>query len=93
MYQDEARVNKRFKTAASVGIQIETGFLEMDQLLNHLQQSCPAIVLIDANLLNCPTCSPSFVSNIGSLVRNMLNFKFSFTGMFIIDELPIKYDV
>ena len=73
-------MNKRFREAASTGIHIETGFIELHKLLDHLQEIGPVIVLVDSNLLNCQTCKTSSVANIGSLVRIMLNFKFSFTG-------------
>lgn len=78
--QDEARVNMRFQQASSKGICIESTFFEFDDLLVHLEQNGLAIVLTDANFLDCQTCK-SFVRGLGCFVRTIFQTKLPFSGM------------
>ena len=79
LYKDEERINQRFQEASSKGIVIETGSLEINDLLLHIKQNGVAIALIDVNQLECVSCK-SLVSNFGNFVRTLFNSQLSFNG-------------
>lgn len=90
--KDEERVNQRFQEAASKGISIETGSLEINELIHHIKQNGVAIALVDVNQLECVSCK-SLVNNIGNFVRTLFNAQLSFNGMLIICFNSIKFSV
>ncbi|XP_046463381.1 guanylyl cyclase 1-like isoform X1 [Daphnia pulex] len=81
--KDEERVNQRFQEAASKGISIDTGSLEINELIHHIKQNGVAIALVDVNQLECVSCK-SLVNNIGNFVRTLFNAQLSFNGHYIV---------
>jgi len=76
------RVNSRFKDASSKGIKIENIFLEMEELLSHLERNGLVIVLTDANLLDCQNCR-SVMHGFGTFVKSLFHAKLPFNGIFV----------
>lgn len=66
--QDEERVNQRFKNAEKNGIVIQASTVDLEELFLHLQNNGVAIVLTDANLLDCQDCK-SAVSELGNKIK------------------------
>ncbi|KAI9559665.1 protein C22orf13 [Daphnia sinensis] len=81
--KDEARVNQRFAAAASKGISIETGSLEITDLIHHIKQNGVAIALIDVNQLECVSCK-SLVKELGNFMRTLLKPQLPFSGHYIV---------
>lgn len=57
LFQDESRVEKKFRNAAKNGILICMKVLSESALIHHLSDNGPIIVLTNANLLTCDVCN------------------------------------
>ncbi|KAG6458571.1 protein GUCD1 isoform X2 [Manduca sexta] len=56
IHLDRERVQRRFEEAKSQGLKVEQHSTSTEELLRHLSQHGPAIVLVDAGLLVCDFC-------------------------------------
>lgn len=54
--KDEERVNSRFKEAAKRGITVKKGLLRREELISHLANHGPIILLTNSELLSCDVC-------------------------------------
>lgn len=61
--KDEARVNQRFQHAAEQGIRIHKGVLQINDLLSHLANHGPIILLTNSELLSCDVCKVQKLTN------------------------------
>jgi len=57
--KDSDRVNRRFSEAEERGIRIQNRGVSSDEIVTHLTQTGPVIVLTNANKLHCRRCSPA----------------------------------
>jgi len=55
--KDSGRVNSRFENANTKGITICEKTVTLNEILHHLSENGPVIVLTNANLLSCSRCS------------------------------------
>lgn len=61
--KDEERVNNRFKEAANRGIIIRKGVMRTDDMLTHLANNGPIILLTNNELLSCDVCKDNKLTN------------------------------
>ena len=54
--QDAARVTERFEKAESLGVEVAVRQVTAEEILQHLAQCGPVIVLTDARFLRCDVC-------------------------------------
>ncbi len=54
---DSARVQERFEAAAAQGIRVEQSDASLEDILSHLRDRGPCIVLVNANLLSGPSAN------------------------------------
>ena len=83
LVKDEARVKNRFETADSNGVAVQIGSLALQDLLLHLQDEGPAIVLIDSSILQCETCV-SICSTLTNALKQIVNIKLPYRGHYIV---------
>ncbi|RUS71373.1 hypothetical protein EGW08_020869 [Elysia chlorotica] len=57
--RDESRVNLLFRKASQHGIFVQERSLSIEELLYHVQQDRPAIVLVNQSYLHCLSCAGS----------------------------------
>ena len=57
MHRDSQRVQDRFESAQSNGISIQEKSVTINEIVQHISDSGTCIVLTNANLLSCETCS------------------------------------
>ncbi|KAK3750065.1 hypothetical protein RRG08_018362 [Elysia crispata] len=57
--RDESRVNLLFQKSTQQGICVQERSLTIEELLNHVQQDSPAIVLVNQSYLHCLSCADS----------------------------------
>ncbi|CAL4125013.1 unnamed protein product, partial [Meganyctiphanes norvegica] len=55
--QDEQRVLNRFHESASRGVMVAQGAVSLDDILNHMRDEGPIIILTNAHLLICDRCA------------------------------------
>jgi hypothetical protein len=55
--RDSERVQERFDQAEANGISLREGSVSIQEIVQHLSESGTCIVLTNANLLSCETCS------------------------------------
>jgi hypothetical protein len=79
--QDEERVTKRFLEAAERGIMVRKASLTWKDLVHHLSESGPIILLMNASLLHCDICK---VNKFTSELRGCLPWGTTYTGVFDI---------
>jgi hypothetical protein len=77
--QDEQRVTKRFLEAAERGIMVRKASLTYEDLVRHLSESGPIILLTNASLLHCDICK---VNKLTSELRGCLPWGTTYTGMY-----------
>lgn len=61
--RDEERVNTRFREAKGHGIIVREGELRTEDLLKHLADYGPVILLTNSELLSCDICKAQKLSN------------------------------
>lgn len=79
MPQDEERVTRRFLNAAERGITVRKASLTCKDLVRHLSESGPIILLTNAALLCCDICK---VNKLASELRGCLPWGTAYTGMY-----------
>jgi hypothetical protein len=79
MLQDEERVTRRFMNAADRGITVRKASLTSKDLVRHLSESGPIIVLTNASLLCCDICK---VNKLASELRGCLPWGTTYTGVY-----------
>jgi len=57
--KDSDRVNQRFSEANERGIRIQNRRVTSEEIVSHLSETGPVIVLTNANQLQCRKCSPA----------------------------------
>lgn len=57
LHRDSQRVQDRFESAQSNGISIQEKSVTINEIVQHISDSGTCIVLTNANLLSCETCS------------------------------------
>ncbi|XP_071789942.1 protein GUCD1-like isoform X1 [Asterias amurensis] len=62
---EQHRINKLFKSASSLGIKADKGQVTHEEIVNHLSNQNPAVVLIDDTVLHCQECSARSVEELG----------------------------
>jgi hypothetical protein len=85
MLQDEERVTRRFLNAAERGITVRKASLTCKDLVRHLSESGPIILLTNASLLCCDICK---VNRLASELRGCLPWGTAYTGMYN-EKLPL----
>ncbi|KAG8190624.1 hypothetical protein JTE90_017888 [Oedothorax gibbosus] len=81
--KDAQRINDRFETADSNGVKVEKRSVGMDEIVDHLGSGNPAIVLVNANLLFCDTCT-CHAKKCLMQVLGCCNSSFSYQGHYIV---------
>ena len=56
-FQDAQRVLNRFREASNQGVVVEQGEVALSEILTHLYQHGPVILLTNAHLLTCERCA------------------------------------
>ncbi|XP_059478404.1 protein GUCD1 [Neocloeon triangulifer] len=79
--KDEARVLDRFVSAESSGVCVQKRSLPLEELLSHLEQHGPVIVLTNGNLLQCEICK---INKLTSELRACLPWPSSYSGHYIV---------
>lgn len=80
IFQDENRVNKRFKEAVKNNLLVENKSLLIKRILEHLVNG-PIIILTNAKLLCCDICKFNKVS---SELRKCLPWPITYQGHYIV---------
>ncbi|KDR18509.1 protein GUCD1 [Zootermopsis nevadensis] len=81
LQKDEERVTKRFLEAAERGILVRKASLTCEDLVHHLSESGPVILLTNASLLHCDICK---VNKFTSELRGCLPWGTTYTGHYIV---------
>lgn len=68
--KDSQRVNNRFSNAQKLGMHIEQRSVATDEIINHVSEVGPVIVLTNANQLFCSRCSPVSYACYNSCLRS-----------------------
>ncbi|CAL1272430.1 unnamed protein product [Larinioides sclopetarius] len=81
--KDAQRINDRFSAADLNNVKVEKRSVKMDEILDHLSCSNPAIVLVNANLLYCDTCT-CHTKKCLMQVLGYCNSSFAYQGHYIV---------
>lgn len=81
LHKDEQRVVRRFQEAQSNGIVVKKVSLSTSDLLRHIYNHGPIIVLVNANFLLCDTCS---LYKLSFELQRCLPWRIPFHGHYII---------
>ncbi|XP_069700997.1 protein GUCD1 [Periplaneta americana] len=81
LHKDEERVTKRFKEAAENNIVIRKASLTCRDLVQHLAEFGPIILLTNASLLHCDICK---VNKLTSELRGCFPWSTTYTGHYIV---------
>lgn len=80
--QDQQRVNDKFRGASAHGIFVEEWVCCLNDILEHVAQKGPAIVLADSTLLHCLTC-PVGPRRVANRVKELVGIK-TFCGQILL---------
>jgi hypothetical protein len=72
---------KRFKSADVAGVKVEKKSIPLPQLLMHVQNHGPAIILTNGSLLQCEVCK---VNKLSSELRACFPWRPSYSGHYVV---------
>lgn len=78
---DMHRVEDRFRCSSARGVVVECKPVTLSEMLGHLSDGNPVVVLVDGNLLHCDEC---LTSKIVSKVRSVMNFSVPYQGHYVV---------
>lgn len=79
--QDEERVTERFKNAVANGVNVKKGSMNTKDLLVHLRNHGPVILLTNASYLHCDRCKKNKLTY---ELMNCLPWVASYLGHYIV---------
>lgn len=79
--KDEDRINKRFRRARKIGLQIFCASLSIQRIIEHLNSNGPIILLTNSRQLRCVICK---INKLSSELRQCLPWPPSYQGHYIV---------
>ncbi|GIY59790.1 protein GUCD1 [Caerostris darwini] len=81
--KDAQRISDRFSTADLNNVKVEKRTVDQDEILDHLSSGNPVIVLVNANLLYCDTCT-CHTKKCLMQVLGCCNSSFAYQGHYVV---------